>query len=365
MSSSIETNQMQFSDSDLSFLASNLEIILVSYNCFSRLEDLVSMLLNENSPVKNCSITILDNGSTDVQYKNLENTFAKHNNISYSRNKYHVANDNCVTRIFELAEKKYFWALTDDMYELNWSNWANIQQALVSDDYDIINLGRISTLLDRIDASSNQKLSTTMKQLCYLSSGIYRNSCINSEVIHNAYFLTVYLFPILSLICSVINNGGKIFNVENSESVVEYKDSYFLSLNELNQDIVNTDEILDKRSQMIAETAWATCTSLLHDDELRQTCMQALCFKNENTFAGTIRNKLVNNVNLGLWENLTTIYHLSNEEQKDKFYIMLKEYIDGYKAHATEQKDNIDINFKATIKREIKRKILNFLRIKY
>ena len=106
-------------------LKDKLEIILVTYNRKPYLEDTLNQLFCDESPIKDCNFTILDNCSTDGSSELIQEYSKKYNNIKHIRHNKNIGGNANITRAIEIATKKYFWVLCDDD-KYDWTNWKEI-----------------------------------------------------------------------------------------------------------------------------------------------------------------------------------------------------------------------------------------------
>ena len=106
-----------------------LEIVIPTFNRCEKLGITFSYLLGENSPVKNCDITILDNCSTDDTPNLVKKIAEKHPNVRYRRNGRNIGAIQNVEKTFEIARKQYLWSLgDDDTYD--WRHWSEVKKAI-------------------------------------------------------------------------------------------------------------------------------------------------------------------------------------------------------------------------------------------
>ncbi len=354
------------------FLEQNLDIILISSGDDKLFSQALEGIFASNSPIKNCDIVILDNSDCGKNFELVKEKYKSHKNIRYKKSSYSLSPELCAIKAVEYASKKYFWILTDEECDFCWDSFDKVYEALEQGSYDIVNVGRVSTMYEVLEPNDYEKLAITIKHLTYLSAGIYKTKMIDSDVMHNMYFLSSYLFPILAVVCASLNEGWKVFSLANHESLISYKNEFFVDKDFV---IKNGDEaapkILDKRQQIIFEVAFATCTDLLVDKNLKEYCVSMMSRNNELSFTGVVRKNIVKNLNLGLWDNLTTLYSHCSNDQKDRFYTLLSEYVEEFsgsvlvKTIRPKQEASAHIPFKPLVKNAIKRKLLSFLRIKY
>ena len=81
-----------------------LEIVIPTFNRCEKLGITFSYLLDENSPVKNCDITILDNCSTDDTPNLVKKIAEKHPNVKYQRNARNIGSFGSIVRGFNEAD---------------------------------------------------------------------------------------------------------------------------------------------------------------------------------------------------------------------------------------------------------------------
>ncbi len=106
-----------------------LEIVIPTFNRCEKLGITFSYLLGENSPVKNCDITILDNCSTDDTPNFVKKIAEKHPNVKYRRNARNVGIWGNLLRANEIASREYFWVLGDnDTY--NWKCFNEVHKGI-------------------------------------------------------------------------------------------------------------------------------------------------------------------------------------------------------------------------------------------
>ena len=116
-----------------------LEIVIPTFNRCEKLGITFSYLLDENSPVKNCDITILDNCSTDDTPNLVKKIAEKHPNVKYQRNARNIGSFGSIVRGFEIASKEYLWELGDnDTYD--WKYFDDVLKA-IKNEADVVIVG--------------------------------------------------------------------------------------------------------------------------------------------------------------------------------------------------------------------------------
>ena len=184
-------------------LESQLEIILPTYNRKAHLEFTLSQLTAPESPVKNCKITVQDNASTDGTDEVIHHFATKFSNITHIRRPKNIGGNANIARAFETARAPYVWIVCDDD-SFNWDAWPELQEALLSGEYDIL-------LTRKDDLQGTNELAKIVRQLTFLPAGIYKTSNITSGVLVNMHANVVNLFPHLAVVCEVLNKKGTFF----------------------------------------------------------------------------------------------------------------------------------------------------------
>jgi glycosyltransferase involved in cell wall biosynthesis len=116
-----------------------LEIVIPTFNRCEKLGITFSYLLGENSPVKNCDITILDNCSTDDTPNLVKKIAEKNPNVRYRRNARNIGAWENDSRGHEITSKEYLWSLGDnDTYD--WTYWKQVEEA-IENGVDVIVVG--------------------------------------------------------------------------------------------------------------------------------------------------------------------------------------------------------------------------------
>lgn len=184
-------------------LATQLEIILPTYNRKAYLENTLMQLTAPESPVRACKITVLDNCSTDGSSDVIDAFVAKNPNMTHIRHGKNIGGNANIARSFERARSPYVWIVCDDD-SFNWTAWPEIESALLSGQYDIL-------LTRKDDLCGTSELAKVVRQLTFLPAGIYKTSNITSGVLVNMYANIVNLFPHLAVVCEVLNKKGTFF----------------------------------------------------------------------------------------------------------------------------------------------------------
>ena len=184
-------------------LSDQLEIILPTYNRREHLQRTLTQLTAPESPVRHCSLTVLDNACTDGSSDLIEEFAAKCPNIKHIRHEKNIGGNGNIARAFELARKPYVWVVCDDD-SFRWEAWPEVEEALFSNEYDIL-------LTRKDDLKGTSNLAKIVRQLTFLPAGIYRTANITSGVLMNVLSNIPNMFPHLAVVCAVLNKKGRIF----------------------------------------------------------------------------------------------------------------------------------------------------------
>ncbi len=239
-----------------------LEIYIITYNRANELTATFESLIS--SPVRDFSITVLDNDSQDntsVVCKKFQNQFS---NLKYIKNNRNLGPAGNILKAMELASKKWLWILGDDD-SYNWEAWPEIENAL-NQDFDIVN-----TCWH--DGAKSDDPCVLLNEVGFVSTGIYQTKNITSIVMQNAYYLTLTLNPHSAIAAEVLNKGGKI-----------YAPSQKLVLENMTKDY---SKISVKKSRLHWEmrnynVVYATLRiyDLIEDPLLRKKCNEIICLGN-------------------------------------------------------------------------------------
>ena len=181
-------------------LINKLEIFLITFNRASRLEKTLKQLLDEDSPIKDFSITVIDNNSTDNTASVVKKYQSVKPNLLYEKNKYNIGGNANIVKAFYKASKEYVWILADnDNY--SWSNWSQVEK-------------EINNQTDAIVAATYEYPKLNIAQLflqaTFLPGVIYKTSNIDDTVMLNMEFNISNMFPHLALFAKLINEHKNI-----------------------------------------------------------------------------------------------------------------------------------------------------------
>lgn len=248
----------------MSELKDELEIYIITYNRAHELSITLENLLS--SPVKDFSITVLDNASQDST-QNICNEFKlKFKNFRYIKNNRNLGPAGNILKAMELASKKWLWILGDDD-NYNWDAWDEIKNALESDNYEIVN-----TCWH--DGAKSNDPCVLLNEAGFTSTCIYKTKNITPIVMQNAYYLTLTWNPHSAIFLEVFNNGGKIY-APQQKLVIENMSKDYTKI--IVPDVKLHPEI--KAFNVVYITL--KIYQLVLDKKLRYKCNEVICLGND------------------------------------------------------------------------------------
>lgn len=317
-------------------LKDELEIFLITFNRKDKLKDTFEKLLAENSPVKEFEIKILDNESTDGTKELCMEYAGKYPNLIYTRNKINVGISGNIIKAMEMASKKWLWVICDDD-DFDWSAWSEIEQALISDKYEIVHT-------TYSEGFRSEEYPYIINEEAFIPTCIYNTKHITPLTMQNAYAMAYTLLPHHAIGCKVINEKGKIFVPQKRCVLQRYDDKY----NFVRMSKKGLFHKLDKY-QLLA--GYIGAYQLIEDEKVRHECCNVLCLGND--FAGSMRWFYENN-KFYLY-NIMEIFLGVNKEQRK---ILFKFYCSKY---LKLQKNNLLDKFTV---REGNHRVFRFLGVK-
>jgi len=187
-------------------ILNNLEIVLITYNRLNFFQHTIKKILSEDSPIKNCQITILDNHSDDGTSELCSEYVSKYSNIKHIRHNINIGGNANIVRGYEIAVKEYVWILCDDD-DYNWNHWEDIKKGL-EENYDII-------LTTNQPKPEDKGLHRSIWELTFLPGGIYKTKYFSTDVFQMAAANIVNILPHMAFACDYVNNNRKIYAPEN------------------------------------------------------------------------------------------------------------------------------------------------------
>ena len=184
----------------------DLQVVLVTYNRRRALGHTLGRVFAADSPIRGCSVTVLDNCSTDGSGGLLAEAAAAHPNLSVVSRRRNIGGNANIVRAFELADRKYVWVLCDDD-DFDWSRWPAVEEALASGVYDLIyTVSRLSRPCGEPDIGYMAMLAS------FVPGCIYRSEHVTGDVLQNMYAMVHTWFPQCVLSLHVLCNlKGRVF----------------------------------------------------------------------------------------------------------------------------------------------------------
>lgn len=203
-------------------LKESLQILIPTYNRSAQLQGMLETLLADSSPVKNCEIKIIDNASTDNTAEICKQFSERFANVRIVRNRYNLGLSGNFIKAMTLADKKYFWIIFDND-KIDFTHWAPLEKALLSDHYDFV-------LTTRYYLDANPDWAQVLLMMIYLPAFICKTEHITSTVLTNAYHEAYTMHPQMALISKLVNENKRYFipdysvwsPVPNPENPAEY-----------------------------------------------------------------------------------------------------------------------------------------------
>lgn len=280
-------------------ISNNLEIFLITYNRFERLKYTLNRILD--GPIKDFDIKILDNASDDDTKEFCEDFVSEHPNFKYIRNGINLGISGNIIRAMELARKKWLWVLCDDD-DFDWNNWNEIEQALDSDDYDIVHT-------TYTEGFRSEEYSYLINEEAFIPTCIYNTKHITPLTMQNAYAMAYTLLPHHAIGCKVINEKGRIF-VPQKRCVLQGVDD------KLNFIRMPRKGIFHKIDDYQLLAGYVGAYKLIEDEKVRNQCCDVLCLG--NNFSGSMDWFLDTNPRQNLY-NVFEILLSVDDNRKSQF----------------------------------------------
>lgn len=243
-----------------------LQIILITYNRLNFARQTLEELLGEKSPVKDFSITVLDNNSSDGTALYVKDLQRYHPNISYIKNSYNLGIAGNIAKAMEIASKEYYWIICDDD-KYGWDAWEELERAL-SRGEKLICVSRYA-----LPQEHKQDYAYQLLQMTFVPSMIVRKDLLNDEIMRNAFDNIYTLFPHLCPALELVNNKEDICVLSRplvSNGWIEsgkHDASYSRGLKE--------KQLYPRTKYMQWISGYANILSCLRDKKLKKRCFEA------------------------------------------------------------------------------------------
>ncbi|MGL4563592.1 MAG: glycosyltransferase family 2 protein [Brevinema sp.] len=338
-------------------LKKHLDILVITYNRKSELTQMIDCIFADNSPIKDCDITFLDNHSTDGTSEMLAEYAQKYPNVRHIRHKYNIGGNANIVRAYETADqnKEYFWILCDDDY-LDWTHWDKIATAFESKKYDLISLFADPIIPD--GDTDEKKIAKFIIESAFIPASIIRTSCITADVLINAYANIHAMFPQLAVICDIVNRKGAWMQLPYEETVVHQVKHHWGNLDLSYSRGMSSST---KKHPSIKNFTWsgAFCSSLgmLQDETIRKECVSLLLSFEGHTYEGYLSWYIPQALAQHNYQNLIAIYTAGTQPQKDKFIqimMFLSKQLEIFNHYKPSHYKVVAIGIKNSIKMVIK-----------
>ncbi len=184
-------------------LIDDLEIFIITFNREKYLKHTLETILNNNSPIKDFDIKVLDNNSTDGTGTLLENISAKYKNVKHIKNNRNIGLSGNLCKAMELASKKYFWILCDND-DIDFSAWKEIEDG-INQDYDVL-----MTCVDYNCDENKDKKAFILAQATFTPSCIYKTEFLTDDLMTYAMADNPTILPHVCVACKAINKNAKV-----------------------------------------------------------------------------------------------------------------------------------------------------------
>ena len=177
-------------------IADKLGIVITTYNRAAHLERTLTTLLANDSPVKDCQITVQSNHSSDETPVVVGKFQSSHPNLHYRENPYNLGISGNIC-------KEYHWNLCDDD-RFDWAGWDEVEKAI---------LGKVPVICASnymIPEDHRMDVAYQLGQMGFVPAVIIRTELYTDTTIRNSFDNIFTLFPHLVPIVSFLNAGGKV-----------------------------------------------------------------------------------------------------------------------------------------------------------
>lgn len=304
------------------YLKDNLSIVLITYNRKNKLKNMVNGIFEENSPIKDCSITFLDNHSDDGTSEYLQELANKQSNVIHIRHKYNIGGNANIVRAMETVDtnKKYFWMLCDDDM-LDWTHWDYHHTLLEEENNDIIEL--FYNFLVPTGSVYEEQIASFTINATFVPSCIYKTRwLLEKNIFLNAYVNIHAMFPHAALFMHIVNNKGKISRCTVDKQIIymlpypNYKEDYHRG--------VNTTSKLHPHLQTINwQVGFSLSLGMLENPIIKKYCVEYMYSFYGRTLEQFYSWYIPYALEYQQWYNLANLYTSADEVQKNKIYELL------------------------------------------
>ncbi|MBP5511119.1 MAG: glycosyltransferase family 2 protein [Kiritimatiellae bacterium] len=184
-------------------IADKLGIVITTYNRATHLERTLTTLLADDSPVKDCQITVQSNHSSDETPDVVRKLQTSHSNLCYRENPYNLGISGNICKAMDFADKEYHWNLCDDD-RFDWAGWDEVEKAIME------KVPVICASNYMIPEGHRTDVAYQLGQMGFVPAVIIRTELYTDTTIRNSFDNIFTLFPHLVPIVSFLNAGGKV-----------------------------------------------------------------------------------------------------------------------------------------------------------
>ena len=250
----------------MSRLSDYLEILIPTYNRKPHITRTLTQLTAPESPVRTCSITVLDNASEDGSSEAIAQFAAKFPNVKHVRHAKNIGGNANIARAFEMARAEYVWVLCDDD-KYDFSNWKECEHALATHPAAVV-------VANYIHPQNGP--AYLFRQLSFVPAAIYRTDLITSTTLMNMYCNIVNMFPQLALAAAAFNSKDPMPIL--SQPLVT------MQLNSNNDSYTRGSQTTSKIHPTLREMNWMKgylpSISMLENSDIRTQC--CFCAQSED-----------------------------------------------------------------------------------
>lgn len=246
-----------------------IDIVLITFNRAAQFEKTLEMILAPESPVRKCTLTILDNKSTDDTPQIAERYASSHSNVRHHVNNFNVGGNANIAKALEMyGTTPYHWVICDDdIY--SWEGWSDVEDAMHRGE-QLICVG------DRYlapDGDARKDPANLLQQMTFLPSIIFGPGTLTDTVIRNAYDNTFALFPHLVPVITHLNHGGTIYTAKQG---IVRPGEYGIDISYTRGDMIS--EVFARSRTMTLAVGFANLTLNIKDRRLSKRAFRALVF---------------------------------------------------------------------------------------
>ena len=188
-------------------IQTQLEILIPTYNRKPHITRTLTQLTAPESPVRLCSITVLDNASTDGSSDVIADFAQKFPNIKHLLRLFdgpgkHLGIQRRFLVHLQAVHHAHDALRTEQTHDI--VGHGEIETALATGSYDLL-------LTRKDDLKGTSDIARIFRQCTFVPAGIYRTGLITASVLIKMYNNIPNMFPHLALISEVLNRQGTIF----------------------------------------------------------------------------------------------------------------------------------------------------------